>query len=229
VAVQRLAVAPQHATSFVPLPEQAAARCHQPTDAGRHHASERHGRRAELLVGLWAADGGKTDLLEVLQPLLREDPATRPSCVMAVGIRRAAAGLRRIGHLAPEDTAAYEQALYDAALGRRDVPEHPGAGRPGPFAACSECPSPCRARAVVSAGVLPHGGRLRAALGRAGSAPEALAMTDAAASTASDELAAVVSSELAIAVGVCLAAQATAAEGFENAYALMLAPPESRP
>ena len=206
------------AEGFEGVPEQAAARCHLPAAARHHHASEAHGRRAELLVGLWAADGGKSDLIAMLQPLRREDPATRPSCLMSVGIRRAAAGLRRIGQLAPEDTAAYEDDLWEAALGRADLPGHPGAGRPGPFAACRECPAPCRARATVTAGVLPRQGALRAALGRAATAAEAVAVAINAATECADALTGAISADLALAVGHCLATHECAGEGFGAAF-----------
>jgi hypothetical protein len=208
--------------AFVAVPGQGGARCHQPDAARHHHASEAHGRRAELLVGLWAADGGKSDLFELVQPLLREDPSARPSCLMSVGIRRATASLRRIGQLRPEQTLDHENALWEAALGRADLPDHPGAGRRGPFAACSGCPVPCRARAIVTAGVLVQQGPVRAALGRASSAGEAANTAGGSAMDLADELGALASSSLAMGVGHCMAVHACAAEGFDHAFQQLL-------
>lgn len=224
LAVERLPELPAEAatSAFVPVPRQGGARCHQPDAARHHHASEAHGRRAELLVGLWAADGGKSDLFEMVQPLIREDPAARPSCLMSVGIRRAAASLRRIGQLRADDSAGYEDALWQAALGRADLPDHPGAGLRGPFAGCRACAGPCLARGVVTAGVIPRQSLLDGALGRATTAQEALAAAGTAAVECQEELAPVVSSTLAMVVGECMAVHACEAGGFGQAFAGLL-------
>lgn len=218
VAVRGLDPAPERRDAIEFLPPPPVTRCHQPTDACRHHSSEARGRRAEFLVGLWAADGGHRDLVEMIQPLIGEFPSTRPSCLISVGIRRLTAGLRRIGQLAVEDAAAYEEALWRAAIHREAPPEHPGRHRRGPFAACGRCPSPCVVRATVGAGVVPRSAELRRLLAGAGSAGEVVRAAGEAFSDCADELEQLTSHRIAMAVGMCMATQATAAVGLDLSF-----------
>jgi hypothetical protein len=216
VAVQRLPLADLADDSFVPLPPGDDARCHQPDGARHHHASEAHGRRAELLAGLWAADGGKADLYELVTPLVAEDPSVRASCLMSIGIRRAAASLRRVGQLPAADSAAYEAALWEAALGRSDVPQHPGVDLPGPYRSCAACTRPCAARATVTAGVLPRQPAVDDAVARARSTREGIDRALSAVVEAVDELSGPVSSSLAMTIGHCTAVHACVAAGLDH-------------
>lgn len=211
VSVARLPNARRDASSLVGIP-LADAVCHRAGSAMQHHASEPVGADAELAIGLWAI-GGTGDPVEVMQRLARSAPGARPSCLIAIGVRRYIAGLTRIGQLPRDRALGYAEVLQHAAVAGSEPPTHPADEQSRPLPGCEHCPQPCRSWSLVAAGVVPGQRRLATAADRSSDSRAAVAVIERGMADIVQELQDRAGVETAEALAFCTAVHAAAAVG----------------
>lgn len=203
--------------NIVSPPDPLSVRCHDNRDAAYHHASERHRREMESAVSAWAADGGTGDLIGRARQVVAGDSSARPACLLSVGVRRYVATLIRLGHLDNDGGTEHDLLLWAAATQTGPMPPHPSVGQVGPYDGCVVCPHACMVRAVVAAGI-PAISRAQAQMQMSPSPARAVSIAQDAAESCALELTPHVSSETAMAIGLCAAVHLSADYGVSQAF-----------
>lgn len=166
-----------------------------------HHRAEAFGRHAELIVAGYLTGSARNAPWAAAAALAEQSPGLQAACILAVGTRRHAQTLVRLGTLAASDFSEWVETQTLAIL-TRAVPRIERTTK-RPYPACAACQHACLTRSLVASGGLSVMGMAREGMQQRWTLPERRTVLTAAIESATVEARAFVSDRISMQVGFC--------------------------